>query len=201
MTERQVKDTEPWRKERVWNTSKQQTDNSYRHGTMKVKVKDSLEHHPFLNHHCPFPLYCHLSTSSPSSSSFSWMKVPFRLPQTLIYWSGVFPKFHVFACTGWLTVSFDVFQKVKTRLTFQLGSQKKQLPLPSFLTRSWHKILHRRWKNNVNRFKCCLVLNDSANKLFCGCTFLQPGRQKNGPWNEKYFHILEYNLSLFKPVV
>lgn len=117
----------------------QPANHSSRHGTTEVKVSAILEHHPFLrfsfNHRHP-PLYHHLPPSSPSSSSFSWVRVPFRLPQTLIYWSGAFPKIsqHVFACAGWLTVSLDVSQKVKTRLTFQLGSQKKQLPLPSFLT-------------------------------------------------------------------
>lgn len=33
----------------------QQTDNSDRHGTMKVKVKDSLEHHPFFKSSLSIP--------------------------------------------------------------------------------------------------------------------------------------------------
>lgn len=105
--------------------------------------------------------------------------MPFQTAQTFIY-SSVFPKFslHAFACAGWLAVALDVFQKVKTRLTFQLGSQKKQLSLPSFsLTfgKKYYTVF-----NSVNldlntvssqqyksRFKRCLVSNGGTNQLFC----------------------------------
>lgn len=87
--------------------------------------------------------------------------------QTFIY-SSVFPKIslHAFACAGWLTVALDVFQKVKTRLTFQLGSQKKQLSLPSV----FHSLSAKKYyvlQQCKSRFKRCLVSNGGTNRLFC----------------------------------